>query len=375
MKKYIRSSENGFTLIELLAVIVILAVIALIATPIIINVIENSRRGAFKESVNNAISAAELKKASTATSFDEISVANLEMEGTKLTGTIKKSGNVYIAYNVTDGNYCANGEKGKLVITEGGCSLPPTPTECFTFTSSTGTITNYSGVTDNCPSDVVIPNTINGVTVKVIGATNPGLKQSFYAKGITSVTIPDSVTSIGDYAFMENNQLASVTIGNGVTSIGQSAFYGNQLTSVVIPNSVTSIGQSAFSNNQLKNITIPDSVTSIGIVAFSNNQLTSIVIPNSVTSIGNNAFNNNQLTSVIIGNSVTSIDMNAFANNQLTSVTIPNSVTSIAMNAFVKNYLTSVTINNVMGNVTIGSNAFASNGATQTETIIPTYTG
>ena len=353
MKKYIRSSENGFTLIELLAVIVILAVIALIATPIIINVIENSRRGAFKESVNNAISAAELKKASTATSFDEISVANLEMEGTKLTGTIKKSGNVYIAYNVTDGNYCGNGEKGKLVITEGDCSLPPTPTECFTFTSSTGTITNYSGVTDNCPSDVVIPNTINGVTVKVIGATNPGLKQSFYAKGITSVTIPDSVTSIGDYAFMENNQLASVTIGNGVTSIGQSAFYGNQLTSVVIPNSVTSIGNQSFGSNQLTSVVIPNSVTSIGDLAFASNQLKNITIPDSVTSIG----------------------VSAFASNQLTSVTIPNSVTSIAMNAFVKNYLTSVTINNVMGNVTIGSNAFASNGATQTETIIPTYTG
>ena len=330
MKKYIRSSENGFTLIELLAVIVILAVIALIATPMIINVIENSRRGAFKESVNNAISAAELKKASTATNFDEISVANLEMEGTKLTGTIKKSGNVYIAYNVTDGNYCANGEKGKLVITEGGCSLPPTPTECFTFTSSTGTITKYNGITETCPSDVVIPNTINGVTVKVIGATNPGAQQSFYAKGITSVTIPDSVTSIGDYAFM-SSQLTSVTIGNSVTSIGNNAFYGNRLTSITIPDSVTSLETNAFGSNQLTSVTIPNSVTSIGASTFINNQLTSVTIPNSVTSIGTKAFHQNYITQ---GNAK---------------------------------------IDNTLGAVTIVNDAFAGNGANQTETITPTY--
>jgi len=68
-----------------------------------------------------------------------------------------------------------------------------TPEECFTFTSSTETITNYSGVTDTCPSDVVIPKAINGVAVKAIGATNPYAKQSLCTKGITNVTIPDSV--------------------------------------------------------------------------------------------------------------------------------------------------------------------------------------
>ena len=84
---------------------------------------------------------------------------------------------------------------------------------------------------------------------------------------MTSVTIGNSVTSIGSSAF-SNNQLTSVTIGNSVTSIGRNAFRGNQLTSVTIPNSVTDIGEYAFSNNRLTSITIGNSVTNIGASAF-----------------------------------------------------------------------------------------------------------
>jgi hypothetical protein len=119
--------------------------------------------------------------------------------------------------------------------------------------------------------------------------------------------------------------LTSVTIGNSVTSIGAGAFYGNTLlTSVTIPNSVTSIGDDAF---------------------YDNTSLTSVTIPNSVLSIGNGAFyNNNALTSVIIGNSVTRIGNYAFLDTALTSVTIPDSVTSIGNSAFQGNTaLTSVT--------------------------------
>ena len=111
---------------------------------------------------------------------------------------------------------------------------------------------------------------------------------------------------------------------------------------LVIPNNVTSIGQYAFNENQLKSVVIPNSVTSISGVAFSNNQLTSVVIPNSVTSIGYGVFMNNQLTSVVIGNSVISISQSAFQNNQLTSIVIPNGVTSIDMSAFSSNQLTEI---------------------------------
>ena len=156
---------------------------------------------------------------------------------------------------------------------------------------------------------------------------------------LTSMIIPNSVTSIGDGAFYDCSSLTSVTIPNSVTSIGEGAFYNcSSLTSMTIPNSVTSIGESTFYGcSSLTSVTIPNSVTSIGEGAFYNcSSLTSITIPNSVTSIGSSAFEDcKSLTSVTISNSVTSIGEKTFYNcSSLTSVTIPNSVKTIGTSAF-----------------------------------------
>ena len=285
---------------------------------------------------------------------------------------------------------------------------------------------------DNC--NAIIESESNTLIAGCQNSTIPNSVTSIgayafaYCSSLTSVEIPNSVTSIGDYAFVHCSSLRSVKISNSVTSIGIYAFYGcSSLTSVEIGNSVTSIGGVAFagcsslvslvvasgnpiydsregcnaivktSSNELiagcKSTIIPNSVTSIGNYAFYGcPSLTSVEIPNSVTWIADGAFSycssltslvvapdnpiydsregcnaiiktsSNELIagckSTIIPNSVTSIGNYAFYGcSGLTSVEIPNSVTSIGNIAFyICSSLTSVEIPNSV--TSIGNYAF-----------------
>jgi len=188
----------------------------------------------------------------------------------------------------------------------------------------------------------------NSVTTPYIVALNvndiSGIKDALEATNVSNkyvtIDLSDStITSIPDNTFSyyknNNNQqqgcttLVGITIPNSVTSIGQYAFsFCTSLTSVTIPNSVTSIGQYAFFRcTSLANVTIPDGVTNIEECTFSIcTSLSSVTIPDSVTSIGKYAFHAcTGLTSVTIGNSVTSIGKYAFNYcASLTSVTIPD---------------------------------------------------
>ena len=162
----------------------------------------------------------------------------------------------------------------------------------------------------------------------------------FYGcSGLTSLTIPSSVTEIGVDAFNGCWKLTSLTIPSGVTSIGYSAFWGcSGLTSLTIPSGVTSIGIYAFDGcSGLTSLTIPSSVTSIGGGAFWGcSGLTSLTIPSSVTEIGESAFIGcSGLTSLTIPSGVTSIGNYAFAGcSGLTSLILPSSVTWIGDEAF-----------------------------------------
>ena len=143
--------------------------------------------------------------------------------------------------------------------------------------------------------------------------------------GLTSLTIPSSVTEIGSYAFEDCSGLTSLIIPSSVTSIGWYAFEGcSGLTSLTIPSSVTEIGRETFMGcSGLTSLTIPSSVTEIGRETFMGcSGLTSLTIPSSVTSIGYYAFSGcSGLTSLTIPSSVTSIDDNAFSGcSGLTSI-------------------------------------------------------
>ena len=157
-------------------------------------------------------------------------------------------------------------------------------TNTFYFDETTGTITKYI----ESDTVVVIPSKINGITVETIGHA------AFERSAVTSVTIPDSVTFIGEAAFAYCSNLTNISIPNSVTSIGLSAFENcTSLKSITLPSSLRNISMFLFHNCfQLTTIQIPDSVPSIQDYAFGNcTSLETIHIPVSVTSIGVYAFN------------------------------------------------------------------------------------
>ena len=186
---------------------------------------------------------------------------------------------------------------------------------------------------------VTIPSVLGGYAVKKVEGEVSVAVFGFPNTSVTSITIPNSVKSIGMHAFCGCTSLTSVTIPNSVTYIGYGAFdYCNSLASIIIPNSVIHIaGYAFFRCTSLASIIIPNSVTYIGYGAFQDcTSLTSITIPDSVTNIENHAFYGcTSLTGITIPNSVTSIEVSAFEScTSLTSITIPNSVTYIGESAF-----------------------------------------
>ena len=183
---------------------------------------------------------------------------------------------------------------------------------------------------------------------------------------LTTVSLPASLTEIGDKAFKGLDKLTTVTIAepSNLTTIGASAFeMDTSLTTINIPGSVTSIGSGAFKDCralELDAATLPSGLTAINDSIFANcwKMTGSLTIPDGVTSIGDNAFDNcRALESVTIPASVRSIGSDAFYGCVLTSLTIPDGVTSIGASAFYYCYkLKSVTI---PASVTsIGASAF-----------------
>jgi hypothetical protein len=330
-----------------------------------------------------------------------------------LTGTVIITGSANVGQTLTantgslnaSGTFSYQWKRGNTNIGSNSSSYQVQSADIGSTIIVTVTCSGYSGSVTSAPTDIVIVETpstpglsyalINGntaysvsrgtatATEVIIPALYEGKPVTMIADNgfssytnMTSIKIPDRITSIGNYAFSNCASLTSVNIPSSVTTIGSNAFTGcTGLTSITIPffgatlnggypfgylfgtssastqntfippslktviiEGGNSVPANAFSGcTNITSITIPSSVLSIGANAFSGcTSLPSITIPSSVLSIGANAFSGcTSLPSITIPSSVTSIGNSTFSNwTGLTNITIPSSVTSIGQSAF-----------------------------------------
>lgn len=256
----------------------------------------------------------------------------------------------------------------------------------LTFDKSRGAITACT----KTEGDIEIPAEIDGVAVTKIGAS------AFDSSKLTNITLPDSITEIGGYAFSRNNNLTHINLPNNLKSIGRDAFWcAYNLETPQIPEGLTSIGEGAFSLcYALRTVELPASLEEIGSQAFmgcgsveftvnKNNQSFSAAdgvlfnkdktelisyakdkiqpiytIPNGVTSINDSAFEVAKITEIKLPSGLTTISSRVFNQcEELTEIALPDTVVSIGAEAF-GNCKSLASINFPEGVETIGNDAF-----------------
>jgi hypothetical protein len=254
-------------------------------------------------------------------------------------------------------------------------------------------LTKYVGTV----TSLIIPDAFNGLPVNAIAADVFSGNTT-----LTSVDIPDSITSIGANAFKDCTKLKTIVLPSQLTVISDDLFSGcSTLATVTLPSSLTAIGKEAFLNcdrltssfvlpsaltslgtavfqgcKTLGNVTLPSSITSIPAHLFDScTQLTSVTLPDSITSIGDYAFCNcNVLKISTVPASVLSIGSHAFESCwAITSFTVPTSVTSLGASAFA--YCKGLTEAYVLGKIsTLGDYTFRTCPLLTTVTLPTTLT-
>ena len=201
--------------------------------------------------------------------------------------------------------------------------------------NSLGTVTVPNTVSEIKPyvfagveNDIVIPN-----SVTTIG------RYAFFNSITPTISLGNGIQTIGDWAFGGNTVIQSVNLCDGITSLGYAAFYGcSSLQSITIPGSVTSIGSEIFRNcTSLESAVLCEGVESISGYMFTGcTSLASVTMPDSLKTVGYEAFwNCKAITSLKVGRNVTRIDSWAFEGcSNMRSIIIPSTVTSIAGNSF-----------------------------------------
>ncbi len=269
----------------------------------------------------------------------------------------------------------------------------------WTFTEATKTLTfsgpgRMSDFTSDYNSRPWVAVGGDKATTIIIeeGITHVGAYSFRGMPSFTTVHIPSTVKSIGEYAFYNDSstvvKLETVTGMEGVENIGSYAFrYSDSLTSIPL-NNVKTIGDFAFNNcpvlsdlgnlnklvstgknsfsycKALTSITLPEGFTTLGDYTFQNcDGLTNVSLPSTLTSIGQYAFDKcSSLTNITLPNNLQSIGASAFQNTSLTSIMIPESVNAIGSNAFRRIYnLKSIT--NYAKEQTVGSNILYESGS------------
>ncbi len=316
-------------------------------------------------------------------------------EITEMPNSLKNTLTLKLTYEQSD--------VGKSIKTENNCYTGKI------LKDGTLSITSYD---ITCGTEIVIPEEIAGYKVTKIADgkwdSNLGFISIFYNKGITKVTIPSTVTYIGDNAFTSND-ITYLSLEENITHIGTEAFSGNQISELILPNNITYIGISAFRENNLTKIDIPSTVTYLGGGAFAKNNFPienafiygrnsdgtinydilnsctvknasgltlpsvkkiitnacrgvyfqEIILPNTVESIGQLSFAGSYAQSVTLNNNLKVIGTQSFESSSFENVVIPNSVEVIESRAFGSGKLKTVTIGT--GVKTIGESAFRYN--------------
>ena len=339
--------KKGFTLIELLAVIVILAIIAVVATPIITGIIEDSKKASFERSAEGVVEATKFdipeKLTDSGYTYEfengEIDLGeNVKVNNAKnLSGTIKYNKDGEVSYAIHNDKWCViknNNETTTTEYEEGKCVLETsTIASAFTYMDN---IESFE-VGDNCVSYFQTNMSMseeeattfcsggeyNGSTLKELASSKfaDNLKTNNVIKNVVissnEIIITDYNIDIGGIDIV----IPSTIDGKTVVAIGDNAFYAKALsteTSMLNKSNIQFMSNkedreiAAVHQGNIKSVVIPSTVKSIGKYAFANNQISSVTLSNGLKMIEGYAFNGNQLTSIIIPDSVTNIGSSAF---------------------------------------------------------------
>lgn len=210
--------------------------------------------------------------------------------------------------------------------------------------------------------NLIIPGTVRyeDTDYSVVAVVDLGNNPFNYNESLTSVTISEGITTLGEYCFSLCRALSSVTLPEGLTTLGEGCFYGcTSLTSITLPESITTLGASCFHGCGLTSIVIPKGVTTLGEGCFHGcTSLTSITLPESVTTLGGLCFEDCVvLASITLREGVTTLGERCFAGCALTEVALPESLKSIGDGCFANCQLTAVKFGKNIER--IGSNAFS----------------